>query len=483
LNDRKYAIVIFILFFQIYVLTSGGHHYYDERIAFENARSIVENGRLDLPEELARKLPWGVVQAADGKYYSRYSIVWILTFVPFTTLAKLISSLTNLPLVWHQYDTYPLVWILYNPIFVAGIASVLFLFSRNLGFNPRLSLVLVLIFGLSTLAWPYSKTGLNIPLCTLSFLTSMYLIRLNREKTRLKLYLASGTLGSLSALVRFDFILFLPFLIAFALMVDRKSTFENRAKSLLGLAFPVLVFIITVGYYNYLRFGSFLETGYSYGYGLRDYGILSIHTTPLHVGICGLLLSTGVGLFIFVPVSIISIPSFLQLYKKDSSLAMISISIFLFTLFYYGSLGFWHGWPEWGPRYLFINIPLLLLALGAAFESWKSIVFKVTVTLLALAGSFVNIVAILYDWTLTFSNIYKEKVWSVVGQTTVPDWLLFDPPYSPIARQLPEVLGGKFDLFLLSHCGLIPMTILTITTFITGFILARDPWRIRWHIR
>ena len=82
----------------------------------------------------------------------------------------------------------PLIWLadqsdrignahaamLFNPLVTAATAVVLMLYVRRLGYGMHTAVFSALLFGLTTIAWPYTKTFHREPLCTLGLLVAAY---------------------------------------------------------------------------------------------------------------------------------------------------------------------------------------------------------------------------------------------------------------------------------------------------------------------
>jgi len=68
---------------------------------------------------------------------------------------------------------------------------------------------------------------------------------------------------------------------------------DRRARDLAIFALPVLLFLALALGYNFMRFGSLFQTGY---------GGMAVFSTPLLVGLYGLLFSAGKSLFLYAPI-------------------------------------------------------------------------------------------------------------------------------------------------------------------------------------
>ena len=76
---------------------------------------------------------------------------------------------------------------------------------------------------------------------------------------------------------------------------------------------PILVAILLVGAYNAVRFGSPAETGYG--------ETAQAFTTPLYIGLYGLLLSPGKSVFLYAPILLAAIFGWFPLRRRHAALA------------------------------------------------------------------------------------------------------------------------------------------------------------------
>jgi hypothetical protein len=139
-------------------------------------------------------------------------------------------------------------------------------------------------------------------------------------------------------------------------------------------------------WHNAVRFGSPLDTGYS------DEGF----TTPLYVGLYGLLFSPGKSIFLYAPVTLLSVPGLVHLWRRHWAEAGLAGGVAMVTLVYYAVWWAWYGGWSWGPRFLVPALPFLVLPLGALLldRVWA----RWALAPLALAGVVVQVLGALVDF-------------------------------------------------------------------------------------
>jgi hypothetical protein len=126
--------------------------------------------------------------------------------------------------------------------------------------------------------------------------------------------------------------------------------------------------------YNQLRFGSLFETGYG------AQASASAFTTPLAVGVYGLLFSSGKGIAWFAPVlwlapwgvaAMVRSRNHSEAARRGEAARRAGwaiVAAWSVALLVYGRFQHWGGDGSWGPRYLVPVLPLAAIAVGFAVD-------------------------------------------------------------------------------------------------------------------
>jgi hypothetical protein len=140
---------------------------------------------------------------------------------------------------------------------------------------------------------------------------------------------------------------------------------DRSARRLIAFALPLALIAISIAWYDWVRYGNPLATGYR-----AD----ETFSTPILLGLYGLLFSPGKGLFVYVPflaALAFALPMFYRRARRETLLMLAIFAVYLatFSTWYY-----WWGGTNWGPRFLVPTIPFLVLAVAPAVEitGWKS---------------------------------------------------------------------------------------------------------------
>lgn len=409
------SLLLFVFFLMVFLSVSSGIIASSDGVTIFNVtQAMVERGEISVSGE-------NVAVGVGGKDYSRYGIALSVVAIPFYLLGKLIVTFVpaHLSLLVLKGSVS-----LVNAV-ISALACVLFaLTARRLGFSSRVSLQLTCAFAFSTFFIVYAtKSFLAQPLETLCLLGTVYhLIAYSRDADPRRLMYAGGFCGG-GILTKWVFIINLPIFAGYLLSSTQKDRWE---RGLILFSAPVVAFLGLAFGYNYARFGSILETGYR---GLYAF------STPLFVGLYGLLLSSGKSLFLYAPITLFGLISSNLLAKRRAREAWLLLGLFAVNLLVIAQYRDWAGEGSWGPRYLTLVLPCLILPSGSLLESGSAAVRRIFLAL-TLAGLLVQFGGI---------SVYYGTYYRIIGEfpyrTTPSDPLFlykahFVPNYSPAWGQL-----------------------------------------------
>ena len=115
--------------------------------------------------------------------------------------------------------------------------------------------------------------------------------------------------------------------------------------------------IVVWGWYNNIRFGSPIETGY-----LRD-DTLGMGGSLVE-GLWGLLLSPGGSIIVYSPSVLAAVPALVASRRQHPQFAWMTTAMAVLLTLFYAQLGSWAGGRSYGPRYLLPLLPLLMVAVS-----------------------------------------------------------------------------------------------------------------------
>lgn len=417
---------LFLFFFALYVLSMGGHGYGGVgTTTYDVTRQILLNHTVAI-----QKVPWGKF-GADGNFYAQYGIGHSIYNIPFYLVghaaAKLIPGLSA------QYDRLTMFTTLLGQPFISALTCVmLFRFCLKLGYSSRAAFLCVLLYGLGTQAWMYAQLDFSEPLLTCGLLTTAYFLY---DRTPSHFVLAGIALG-LAFSAKVTAAIALPVFLLY--LLQNQQYWNERLKS---LALFLLSFVVVgggvVGWYDFIRFGNPLKTGY----GNEFTSYLPSIAYNFKQNLWGLEGSIA----LYSPVILLAIPAFPLFYRRNRAFAVwvalgVIVTFFLFYPFTTNEL-------YYGPRYLTPTLPFWLLMVGVLFDQprslWTKRLLRLVVLSLFLFGVAQQIVGVAvnyhsYYWRIQYTLPVADDA---VKQSDIGQTLQATP-------RLPHLLG---HLWLIKH--------------------------------
>lgn len=355
---------VFLLGCAFFLALMSGHIYArDEETLFQMTDGIALHG-----EPLVSPEVWGIVDsAAPSKHGLRptsYAPGQPLAATPLYWVGRAVGAAAG-----SRYAVYlnRFVVLAFNGFVTAATAAFLFRFALALGYRGRVGAALAVCYGAGTFALVQARTFFAEPLTACLVLLSFLLLRratasdATDHRQRLIIAGSGFTIGA-ALLVKIHAALFLPVLALYLALTAFPTMPHLRGRSawrsLLvrslcwggGFAAPLVALLLT----NRWLYGGAFTTGYGDEAG-------NVFTTPLATGLHGLLYSSGKGIIWYAPplvFAILGAPRFFRRFPREG-IAVLSVAAI--NLLFYARLRYWHGDGSWGPRYLLIVLPWLLL--------------------------------------------------------------------------------------------------------------------------
>ena len=287
---------------------------------------------------------------------------------------------------------------IYQPAITAATVLVVALIAREIGLRWRTSVGVALLYGFATVAWYYSNILFSEPLVGLATALAFYsLMRFKRELS-LRWLVVAGCAVALACLARTDSIALTLLPVSayvMATVILRAVGWRERLSRGSAYGIPVAAAGVVVLAHDWIRYGSILKTGY--GASGMDFSF------PFLRGLYGLLLSPAAGIFVFMPVMLLSVvgfPQFLQRYRGE---ALLLAGLVGARLIFYASWYGWDGGESWGPRFLVPILPLLVLPI-AFLPAWVRPRFS----LIALGG-----LSFLIQLLGQLVSYYSFSIWTI----------------------------------------------------------------------
>jgi len=401
----------------------GGHFYGYEVETFLAVEGVVLDRSFALSDHSYYKYKPCLVNS-KGVPYARTGIATILLKVPFYLLGL------SLNLIFPSDPYYyirPICVMNSSAVFTALICIVVFAFAQRLFGSRKVALILTFIYGFCTMAFPYSRIGME-PLLTLCAFTCLFSLYQYKHKRTRRWAVAAGIFAGLTTGTKLAGIVFLPIPFIYLLL----SWFENKQRSWKQLALeicilfiPVAFFLVLIGWYNFVRFDTFYETGFPLAHHLK--------TIPIYIGVYGFLFGSGKSIFLYNLPTIFCFRSAKEFYKKHRSEAIIFLIICIVWLLFYSTRWTWSD-ETWGPRHMHLIIPCLVLSLGILVKNFHGLrrFTKLAFITVLLCGFSIQILAISFSYFSYVDVLAQAHLNSNQLFQFIPDlspirghWLLF----------------------------------------------------------
>ena len=448
-KDRSIGFLIFGFLLACYLFTYTGVIQSSDGLAmFATTESLARRGEADTNQILWMGLQQGDL-GSDGNLYSRKGLGMPLLALPLVWLAR----------IW---DIIGLVQaaLLLNPILTAWTGALLYRTGRRLDWSRSASIMVALIFGLATLAWPYTQTFFSDPVCGWGLFAAAYGL-LAYAQTGRKRYLAmAGVAWGFAYLARVINLVTLPIYIAALYLVLESQVRRQMEKfpgwravlrynwrPVISFIVPVIAFGLASLWWNWTRFGGIFETGYA---ETERFDAL------WWFGVAGMLVGPGRGIIWYSPILLLAIPGGVWFWRNERRIFWLIITIFVTYVLLYGKWYMWHGGHSWGPRFLVPMMPFLSLMAGAGWTqmvrrwgmlgrilAWMLFAVSVAVQWLGMLVPF----GLAQEWLATnFQPLYAQETFMRFDTSPlVLQWQFLTPGNVHLAWWRASQVSGSFN--------------------------------------
>lgn len=432
-SEAKTLFFLFLIFLCFYLIFIPGNIGGDGLDTYLTVKSLISKGNLHIsPDDLNNTIQKrAFLNPQNGHYYSKYGIFYVLIMMPFYLLGILAAKI--LPFLGQDIIT-KLTSNFTNCFITALIIIGMYVLARIFKYSVKVSVSLSLILGFTTMLWNYATESFSEPLTGLLLLfIVIFAVLYKKDLKDIYVFLTFLFLGLLVLTKIYNIILFIPLLIYVVFISWKKKNSSQIAKTLVLITLTTGLFLILVVLLNKIRFGGFIACGY--GGRIYDYKFLFNFLNITY----GFLFSSGRSIFLYNLVLIVALFGIKNFYKKNKNEALLFSGFILIYFILLAPLEYWAGGRCWGPRYLYIFIPLILLPLGEIYSDIKFDFIKRRILpvfiVLAILIQLPSVMIGYFNWEdiASTAKIDSEKIIFVPKYSQIAgSWIIFTSSLSHI---------------------------------------------------
>lgn len=455
------AWTLFALTLLVYLVTAKGFSDLNDAEAYYLVtKSLVERGAVDVEPELTEPSSKLYFEGPDGELYVHFGIGFPLFSAPLYVLGRLggwaLEALS--PCLAGVSDILPRVTVTLGCALVAaGSVALLYLLLLRLGLGLVWAVSTALMYAFTTYIWAYSKIGFYDIHLVFFELTALLAAVLYRQTGATGWCLLGGFALAWGMATRPTLGLALPILTIYlawagwrrwrdaALAGARDLPGTSRAAALGALLRPAVAFglgmlpwLPIVLWYNSVRTGAPSDFGYPGGDFIPTRSVLRFLTA-----IYGNSVSPGRGFFFYSPTVLLMFWGIGPLWRRHRAESLVIWPLALLTAAFFCARPGWDTvWP-WGPRYLLVLTPLVMLAVGFALPRlWGGRAGQALVLTLVALALVIQLLSIVVPFG-TFLHYVRQMAGS-------PRVSALSLRYIPILGQVRTLERVRFDRVPLS---------------------------------
>ncbi len=421
--------------------------YGDDVLVFQAAQSLLDHGELTVTAPIDGYPLTRAIPGLDGKRYAKYGPGISVAATPFVALGRT-SHIRSWKLpetrdAAGNLRTGPQVWSagLLGPVALGLLALTTFWLACRCGLTPREAW---LAAWLAALASPLTHMAMGLlsePLSALLLTCALLAAPLGSNRSQARERLAWAVCGCAFGVALTFRVYHLVLLPAILVLPLHRATHERsslgRLERLVWIAIGPAVALGALAWFNTLRFGHPLETGY----GAEAYQF----DGPLLRGLLGLTLSWGKGLLWHWPIVLLATLGWRQFRRTQPALSgavAVGLTCLLLSI---SSFYQWHGGGVWGPRFLtplvgWLTVPIVL--------GWRLLSPYSTFRVL---GHLLVAISLTLAWLpqlVPFERHFLRPHPADPNRLEPSEWAFTSAPWLQAARELPAAVSDTVSKLL-----------------------------------
>ncbi len=333
------------------------------------------------------------------------------------------------------------------PLYTALTAALIFLICVKSGFTQKTGVITSLMFGLGTIAWPYSQTFFREPLAML-LLTGSWLALLlatdNNQTTTVHTVAWIVFVGTFVGALFTKILLLstLPAIIYIAVIYRQPNLRQENKKRKYSTILLVIILVISF----IVIFNTLLPDEASSRFSERFFARLwkyreKLHYAKIPEAAAGMLFSPSKGLLIYSPFLLL-IPLGWVRTKKEDKQRLIFAGLALTGLIVTQAIAYGTNWwnTSWGTRFLLPILPILLIAIAPVVEKIQTTnktYFKALFWSLIGMSFAIQVGGVLIATPVYLKDLYYRKFILDLGKT------IWEIPHAPLFNHWLLLISGE----------------------------------------
>jgi len=402
-----------------YLCTAGGRLAgVDALSMYSVAKSLVTHGWFDAGDCAPNPRENFCVPGVDGRNYAGFGLIPSLVAAPVVALGGSVAKFThqNMDIVAGLFVS--LVNSFVGPFICLLVAWLL----EEMGYSWRVACLVALTLAFASPLWQQCVKGFwSEPLFTLLCISAVVLVR----RLSVLALAAAGFCFGLACGTRVYGVILAPALLIYVWLKTRESQPQETRyltmtflKNSAAFSVPLVLCLAGIGYFNFVRFGSPLKTGYHGTFPTLG----ALMSEPLLPGLFGNLFDGEVGLVWFVPWVLVLLLIWKRYWRTHRDEAVLIALVTLIQVIFFSKYTAWHGGP-WGdgPRLLLPCVPFLALPLADLYDQLMAHGLRSKTAVIGLALVVLSACIQLVRQPYPSQRYYNEEIYrEALGQARGP---------------------------------------------------------------
>lgn len=449
----------------VFLLTSAGHFYsIDEERMFTSTTQLWDVMRSVVDPSVV--LP--------NRIFTKYGPVPSLLALPLYGIGSFVASIAPTGLESFLVRMF-VTWV--NAFTTASTAVLLGWLTLQRHRNVTTAYLMAVIYAFATMAWIYTGSFFSEPTAAFFLLAaSIPVFTAAADTTRLRwLILASGFATFAAIQTKAGMAFALPVIgmtVAFTAYRDK-----DWQKIIVWGGAAILSAVLFL-FYNFYVYGGFLSTGYAEG-------TPTLRLSYILTGLYGQFLSSGKSVFLYNPIVLLwPLGLYIQARRRNWVVLGMGTAVITAVVIVHANVTYWHGDGAWGPRYLLMIIPYMLLSVSDVIEwlhnqsrywRWLVIAFLLPTTLFVqLAGKLVSInpylinsnersrfytpidSPVLGHWRMILKQLREDIDQHIGTRVNLTGWAYSEGDRS-LGEQFPRIGSNRATLSIIPNANQIPI--------------------------